>query len=574
MLDESALPLSRARLALIVRSLGEGVAIADLDGQAFLVNPAAMTILGMPSSAGSQQVAVGGGPGPLTLVTLPEWPSSCGFFRSDMVTPYLAQDLPLARSLRGETLSDEQVFVRDGAAPDGAWLSIDSTPLRNDDGAIDGSVMVFRDVTVKKREMEQFELLSNVVEQTADSVLVTDRDGRIEYVNPACEATTGYSRAELLGRTPSIFKSGVHGSDFYTDLWKTLAGGQTFRGTLTDRKKSGELYLSQQTITPIRWQGQPMTHLVSVARDITGLTKAAEREHELLLARSVQQRLYPKAPPVSPGFDIFGAAFVADVTGGDYFDFLVLPGDRLGIVIADVSGHGFDSALLMAETRAVLRSAVETKSDPGEILETVNRVLAADMEGNRFVTMLLACLHAPTRRFTYASAGHDARVLDQSGRNQGRVGCNRVAARTVRRRRVRDKRRDHPRARGNAAPSHRRRDRQRGPGPDAIRRRARAGRGPLLPRRTFARGRGETASRGARVPERRTPAGRHDDRGVHRGGVGERRVNGCASALLHGVRGREASAMTAEVKSAGSTGSSRCAPTPASRRRAQSVMRV
>jgi sigma-B regulation protein RsbU (phosphoserine phosphatase) len=415
MLSERIEPLSRDRLAHIVKSLADGVVIGDLDGRFFLVNPAAMTILGMSPAVGSQQLAVGGGGAEQTDVPLPEWPASCRFFRSDMVTPYLSQDLPLARSLRGETLNDVQVFVRGGTAPDGAWLSIDSTPLRNDDGAIEGSVMVFRDVTVKKREIEQIELLSNVVEQTADSVLVTDRDGRIEYVNPACEATTGYSRAELLGRTPAIFKSGVHGRDFYTDLWRTLVGGQVFRGIITDRKKSGELYLSQQTITPMKWHGEPMTHLVSVARDITGLRKAAEREHELLLARSVQQRLYPAAPPASPGFDIFGAAFVADVTGGDYFDFLALPGERLGIVIGDVSGHGFDSALLMAETRAVLRSTIQTKSDPGEILGIINRVLAADIEGNRFVTMLLACLHGPTGRFTYASAGHSGYVLDGSG---------------------------------------------------------------------------------------------------------------------------------------------------------------
>jgi len=415
MLSERIGPLSEARLAHIVKSLADGVAIQDLDGRFFLVNPAAMTILGMSSTDGCQQLAAGGGGAGQTAAPMPEWPSSCGFFRSDTVTPCLPEDLPLARSRRGETLHDVQVFIRGGTAPGGAWLSIDSTPLRNDVGAIEGSVMVFRDVTVKKREIERMELLSNVVEQTADSVLVTDRDGRIEYVNPACEATTGYSRAELLGRTPAIFKSGVHGRDFYTDLWRTLVGGQVFRGIITDRKKSGELYPSQQTITPIRWHGEPMTHLVSVARDITGLRKAAEREHELLLARSVQQRLYPAAPPTVPGFDISGAAFVADVTGGDYFDFLALPGECTGIVIGDVSGHGFDSALLMAETRAVLRSTIHIKSDPGEILGIINRVLAADMEENRFVTMLLACLHGPTGRFTYASAGHGGYLLDGSG---------------------------------------------------------------------------------------------------------------------------------------------------------------
>src|SRR5512142_1806918 len=172
MLPEQIGPISEARLAHIVRSLADGVAIQDLDGRNSLVNPAAMTILGMA----------------VTDAALPEWPSSCGFFGADTVTPRLPEELPLARSLRGDTLHDVQVFIRGGTVPDGAWLSIDSTPLRNAHGAIEGSVMVFRDVTVKKREIERMELLSHVVEQTADSVLVTDRDGRIEYVNPACEA--------------------------------------------------------------------------------------------------------------------------------------------------------------------------------------------------------------------------------------------------------------------------------------------------------------------------------------------------------------------------------------------------
>ena len=393
-------PLSRVRLEHIIRSLADGVVVADLRGRFLLFNPAAMKILGVR----------------LGDVPLSEWTSACGFFQPDMATPSAAEDLPLARSLRGGAiLTDVELFVRNGTVPDGVWLSINSTPLRNDDGAIEGAVMVFRDITVRKRELGQIELLSSVVEQTADSVLITDRNGRIEYVNPAFEATTGYSRGEAMGRSLAILRSGVHGDRFYGDLWKTLLEGRVFRGTFTDRKKSGELYLSEQTITPVTRRDGAMTHLVSVARDITDVRKAAEREDQLLLARSVQQRLYPAIAPQVPGFDIAGAAFVADVTGGDYFDFVPLANDCLGIVIGDVSGHGFDSALLMAETRAVLRSTMQTKWEPAEILSIVNRVLSGDTEENRFVTLLLARLHGPTRTFTYASAGHNGYVLDRSG---------------------------------------------------------------------------------------------------------------------------------------------------------------
>ena len=169
---------------------------------------------------------------------------------------------------------------------------------------------MLRDVSSIEREIQQIELLSNVVEETADAVIVTDRAGRIEYVNPAFEAASGYARAEVLGRSPSILKPGAHSPAFYTGLWRTLVDGQVFRGTFVNRKKGGELFITEQTIR----------------------------------------------------FDLHGASFVADVTGGDYFDFVPLPGECLGILVGDVSGHGVDSALLMAETAARPRGS---SSAPG-----------------------------------------------------------------------------------------------------------------------------------------------------------------------------------------------------------------
>jgi len=113
---------------------------------------------------------------------------------------------------------------------------------------------------------------------------------------------------------------------------------------------------------------------------------------------------------------------VADATGGDYFDFVSLSGDSLGLVIGDVSGHGLDSALVMAELRAILRSTARTLSDPGELLSAVNRVLVADTEDSRFATALVAAVHLPTRVVRYASAGHTPGfLLDAAGRVRVRL---------------------------------------------------------------------------------------------------------------------------------------------------------
>jgi phosphoserine phosphatase RsbU/P len=390
----------------IIDSFADGVVVADLDGRFVLFNPAARRLLGVG----------------LTDVPPSEWSKVYGCFLPDTVTPCPPEALPLARALEGESVSGFEVFVRNPSMPAGAWLSINGSPLRDRDGRIEGSIAIFRDVTAEKNELQKFQRLFNVVEQTADCVLVTDPKGTIEYVNPAFVATTGYSREEVIGNKPSILKSGKHEDEFYAAIWRTLLAGEVFRGTVTNRKKNGELFLLQQTITPMLGPSGEVTHLVSVAKDVTEQRKAAEQESKMQLARSVQQRLFPSGPPTVPGYDIAGSAFVADATGGDYFDFVALPGERMAIVIGDVSGHGIDSALVMAETRAFLRAAAHTTSIPGEILELVNTSLFADIDGNRFVTMLVVCLHAPSRSFTYASAGHvPGSLIGASGRLKGEL---------------------------------------------------------------------------------------------------------------------------------------------------------
>ena len=90
--------------------------------------------------------------------------------------------------------------------------------------------------------MGRYDRLIRAVEQTADTVIITDRQGIIEYVNPAFEETAGYSANEVMGRTPSLLKSGLHDAQFYKELWAQIMTGKPFRGIIINRKKSGELY--------------------------------------------------------------------------------------------------------------------------------------------------------------------------------------------------------------------------------------------------------------------------------------------------------------------------------------------
>ena len=141
-----------------------------------------------------------------------------------------------------------------------------------------------------------------------------------------------------------------------------------------------------------------------------------ENEEQFRVAREIQQRLFPKAAPNVAGLDIAGVSHAAEATGGDYFDYLPMLRDRLGVVVGDVTGHGIGPALLMAETRAYLRILARNREDTGEILTRANRILAEDIGYERFITMLLVSVDPRKRTFAFTNAGHPAGfVLGASG---------------------------------------------------------------------------------------------------------------------------------------------------------------
>lgn len=116
---------------------------------------------------------------------------------------------------------------------------------------------------------ESLRKLSRAVEQSADTVVVTDRNGIIEYVNPAFEALTGYQRDEACGKTPRILKSGEQGPEIYQEMWKTILAGNVYRSILVNRKKNGELYYVEESICPVRDAAGQITHFISNGRDLT-----------------------------------------------------------------------------------------------------------------------------------------------------------------------------------------------------------------------------------------------------------------------------------------------------------------
>jgi len=134
-------------------------------------------------------------------------------------------------------------------------------------------------------------------------------------------------------------------------------------------------------------------------------------EADLALARSIQQQLLPARAPTVPGFDLAGWNRPADQTGGDFFDFQVLDSGALAITLADVTGHGIGPALLAAECRALLRSSLALTPDLERVVSLVNRLLAADIPEDRFVTAFIGLLEPAAACCAYISAGQGPLVF-------------------------------------------------------------------------------------------------------------------------------------------------------------------
>lgn len=138
-----------------------------------------------------------------------------------------------------------------------------------------------RDKTPRKETQAWQARLFQIVEQAGDIIFIANREGIIEYVNPAFEAVTGYAQEEALGKTPRLLKSGMMPQDYYPQLWETILAGEIFRAEVIDRKKNGELFYYEQTISPLKDSQGKVTHFVSTGKDVSE-RKRAEQEIQLL----------------------------------------------------------------------------------------------------------------------------------------------------------------------------------------------------------------------------------------------------------------------------------------------------
>jgi len=138
-------------------------------------------------------------------------------------------------------------------------------------------------------------------------------------------------------------------------------------------------------------------------------------EHDLRMARSIQQASLPKEVPALEGWRITPYYKPAREVGGDFYDFHLLPEGRLGLVVGDATGKGVSAALVMSTTCGMLRLAAQSHSSPSQMLQGVNEILFPNIPTNMFVTCFYAILNPNSGHLIYANAGHDLPYLHRNG---------------------------------------------------------------------------------------------------------------------------------------------------------------
>ena len=241
----------------ILRSAGEGIMGLDLDGNVTSVNAAGDQILGTS-------------PGEL----LGQHAHEVLHHSTEDGDPIRVGESPFLNGARnGESGSAETVFRRADDHPVSVRYS--TSPIR-EEGRIVGSVIIFEDITEHKQAEEVCHLQAAAMEATSTSIMITDGNGKITWVNPAFARLTGYSAEEAIGRTPRILKSGKQDRSFYTRIWRIILAGKAWRGTLINRHKDGTLYTVEETITPVKDQAGKISHCIAIQQDITVHKRAEE----------------------------------------------------------------------------------------------------------------------------------------------------------------------------------------------------------------------------------------------------------------------------------------------------------
>ncbi len=216
-----------------------------------------------------------------------EFASMLGYEYQELLTLSMYDLIPeYEKSLLKRESAKQAVGVSSGynmnmVRKDGGEITVkvSGVPRRDDEDNVIGTMAVIIDITAEQEKELELQKLSRAIEASPTSVVITDLDGTIEYVNPKFAELTGYTSEEALGKNPRILKSDRTPSETYDDLWRALVAGNVWHGRFVNRKKNGELYWEEAAISPVFDSDGKATHYVAVKEDITRNVIAEEKLH-------------------------------------------------------------------------------------------------------------------------------------------------------------------------------------------------------------------------------------------------------------------------------------------------------
>jgi len=181
------------------------------------------------------------------------------------------------RALNGNRFSEVMAYHKDSANPH--YYHITFNPII-EDGKVVGFTEFSRDLSELKKTENELRKMYMAVEQGANAIIITDTEGKIEFVNPKFCELTGYSREEVIGKNPNILKSGNQDRNFYQNMWDTIKAGKNWHGELLNKKKNGEFYWEWATIAPIKNEDGEIINFIAINEDITKRKQAQQELQE------------------------------------------------------------------------------------------------------------------------------------------------------------------------------------------------------------------------------------------------------------------------------------------------------
>lgn len=298
---EAALRDSEARIRLLLESTAEAIFGIDLAGNFSFVNRACLRLLGYAR----EEELVGR--------HVHETIHSLHADRSPYPT-HECRIYAVARSGMGIHVDDEVFMRKDGEIiPVEYW----AYPIR-EKGTLMGTVVTWLDISDRKKSETELRKLSLAVEQSVESIVITDLDANIEYVNKAFEKISGYSRDEAIGNNPRLLQSGNTPRTTYDDLWSALTQGHTWQGEFINKRKNGAEYIESASISPIHQADGRITHFLAVKEDITEKKHLADEldQHRHHLERLVETRTHEleQAKAAAEAANAAKSAFVANMS--------------------------------------------------------------------------------------------------------------------------------------------------------------------------------------------------------------------------------------------------------------------